>query len=156
MAIRTTARALIVKDGHVLTAKYENFSGDIFYVLPGGGQEQGEPIQDTLHRECREELGIEVEIGQLAFICEKIFHQDEKHQIDFVYVCTPQSQTASVQEGLELDSGQLGIEWLPLMKLNEYNLLPLNIRQPIQTLEQAKSNEPLYLLTETDKQFATR
>lgn len=64
MGIRNSAKAVIVKDGKLLTIKlHEN--GGTYYILPGGGQKHGENLHQALTRECREELGAEVEIGEL-------------------------------------------------------------------------------------------
>jgi 8-oxo-dGTP diphosphatase len=40
--------------------------GDRRWGLPGGGVEPGETIVDALARECREELGVDVEVGPLT------------------------------------------------------------------------------------------
>ena len=54
--IRTTGRALLVQDGQVLAIKYQE-DCKVYYALPGGGQNPGEPLHSNLQRECREELG---------------------------------------------------------------------------------------------------
>lgn len=40
--------------------------GRTYYVLPGGGAEFGETVEDGAARECFEELGLRVRIGDLA------------------------------------------------------------------------------------------
>ena len=62
--------------------------------LPGGGAEFGETLHEALHRECREEIGCDVEIGPLRFIREYIAaHHEfaaedpEAHQIEYMFVC---------------------------------------------------------------------
>ena len=65
--VRTAARALIVRDGKLLTTLMHDGNGD-FYILPGGGQRHGEALAHTVARECREELGVEVEVGALAYV----------------------------------------------------------------------------------------
>ncbi|GAJ98969.1 MutT/Nudix family protein [Geomicrobium sp. JCM 19055] len=59
MKIRNSAKAIIIDDNCVLLTKNEDRDG-YFYLFPGGGQEHGETLQQTLIRECREEVGKKV------------------------------------------------------------------------------------------------
>jgi 8-oxo-dGTP diphosphatase len=63
--IRTASKAIIIKDDCLLAIKMYD-SGEDFYVLPGGGQENGENLHANLQRECLEEVGVPVEIGSLC------------------------------------------------------------------------------------------
>lgn len=67
--IRNSAKALIIKDGKMLASKI-NDNGDVFYIMPGGGQDAEELLQDTVKRECEEEFGIKVEPKSLEFVVE--------------------------------------------------------------------------------------
>jgi ADP-ribose pyrophosphatase YjhB (NUDIX family) len=65
-----------------------------FYLFPGGGQEHGETIHNELLRECIEEVGKEVEIGELLHIREYIgknhVHSSfdfNVHQVEYYLVC---------------------------------------------------------------------
>ena len=37
-----------------------------YFILPGGGQEHGENLHETLKRECIEEIGEEIEIDDMT------------------------------------------------------------------------------------------
>lgn len=52
--------------------------GDSFWSLPGGRVEFGEAAEQTLLREMREELDVEVEIVRLLWLVENFFVYDEK------------------------------------------------------------------------------
>ena len=69
--IRTAARALIILNQQLLAIKMRDASG-VFYILPGGGQRHGETLQEGLVRECREEIGTTVEVGELLYVREYI------------------------------------------------------------------------------------
>jgi ADP-ribose pyrophosphatase YjhB (NUDIX family) len=49
------ACALIERDGKVLLARHSYVSG---WLLPGGGVERGEPAEQAIMREMREEIGL--------------------------------------------------------------------------------------------------
>lgn len=55
--MRHTVRGIILKDQHVLLVTGHDAD---FYWTPGGGTEGAETIIETLRREIREELGVEV------------------------------------------------------------------------------------------------
>ena len=59
---RTAARALVVDDGQLLTVQYGS-DGEHWYLTPGGGQQRGEALTETVHREVYEETGYEVGVN---------------------------------------------------------------------------------------------
>ena len=130
LTIRTAARAIIIQDNNLLVLKRTGAQG-IFYVLPGGGQNHGESITDALLREVKEEVDLEVVSYELLFINEFIARRDSKfydlepevHQIDFTYFCdVDQNRTAEV--GRIPDKHQVGIAWIPLNEVINYEMHP--------------------------------
>ena len=53
--------------------------GDDFWTFPGGRAELGEPAQQTLIREMREEIGAEVEVVRLLWFVENLFTYADRH-----------------------------------------------------------------------------
>ncbi|WP_053375184.1 NUDIX domain-containing protein [Paenibacillus sp. FJAT-27812] len=132
MRIRTAARAIMIKDEKLLVLRRSGVQGE-FYVLPGGGQEHGESIQETLVREVLEEVSLEVEIEELLFINEFIAKRDslfpdlepDVHQIDFTFLCKVISLNEA-KVGDTPDVHQVGIAWIPLDEITDYKLHPNN------------------------------
>lgn len=129
--IRNSAKALIVKEEKLLTLKmYEN--GDTYYILPGGGQEHGENLMQALERECIEEIGAKIEIGELIFVREYIginhglSKHSKAHQTEFMFLCHVDEKL--FENGTNPDNGQIGVEWLPINELLAYKLFPQDLR----------------------------
>ncbi len=63
--MRISSRAVIIENGKVLTLFRRKIKGDVikeYYVIPGGGLEAGETLEQNVTRELREELNIEIKI----------------------------------------------------------------------------------------------
>lgn len=125
--IRNSAKALIIKDGKMLASKI-NDNGDVFYIMPGGGQDTDELLQDTVKRECEEELGIEVEPKSLEFIVEGL-RGESFHRVDLVFLCDyiGEIENAKIHE----DKNQIGFEWLSIENLMNEPLYPSKLRSQI-------------------------
>ena len=131
--VRTAARALILFENKLLVIKMLDQSG-IFYILPGGGQQHGETLQESLSRECVEEIGTHVNVGELLYVREYIgknhdfnkVHRDF-HQLEVVFRCVLPDPEA-VALGANKDKKQIGIEWIPLDELAKRRFLPDTIK----------------------------
>ena len=116
--VRNSVKALIWKDGKLLAVRIAP-KGKPFYVLPGGGQELAESFLETLHRECREELGAEVEIGELVLVREYIGRNHEfadtdydYHQAEFMFDCKLLTPLGSLHEKNPDAAYQEGFFWV--------------------------------------------
>lgn len=132
--IRTAARALIILNGKLLAIKMRDRSG-IFYILPGGGQRHGETLREGLMRECLEEIGTDVKVGELLYVREYIgknheFHHAHRafHQLESVFRCSLPNPEG-IGPGTEHDKKQIGVEWIPLDEIRERRFLPQVIKQ---------------------------
>lgn len=63
---RFSVHAAVVDDANQSVLLLRQSYGDQRWGLPGGAVEPGETIVAALERECREELGVDVEIGPLT------------------------------------------------------------------------------------------
>ena len=148
MAIRSAARGLVVDGGKVLLEKAVNRAGRVTYMLPGGGQEQYEPLTDAATREVREESGYEVIAGRLVAVCEQIFlseyireeYPDYAHRVHHIFLCTLTDEKPGEATGLDLD--QEGVVWMTLAEADALdNLYPRLIRGKVTALAAAETCE---------------
>lgn len=131
--IRNSAKALIIREGKLLAIQLEDERG-YWYALPGGGQEPGEDLHAALRRECREEIGAEVVIGELRFVRDYIGRNHEFaqrhadiHVVDLIFECGL-AEGEEVRMGPVADTNALDVVWLDIDKLDSYRLYPLGLR----------------------------
>ncbi|WP_142829627.1 NUDIX domain-containing protein [Planococcus soli] len=150
MKIRNSAKAIIIQDSKILLTKNIDSEG-FFYLFPGGGQEHGEVLTETVKRECIEEIGKNVKVKDLLHIREYIGKNHEHahfdgdvHQIEYYFVCQLLEEQVSASMPTNPDSHQVGIEWLTVSRLLDYRIYPKGIRKLIQSFAEGKS-EVVYL-----------
>jgi 8-oxo-dGTP diphosphatase len=127
--IRVANKAIIVRGGHLLvTVNSGNFG--TFYLCPGGGQDHGEDAHEALRRECREEIGCEVVVGDFAFLRdyigadhEFVEHDGGHHQREAYFFCSLAADAEPRFSG-EGDLRQTGIAWIPMDGLRDQPLWP--------------------------------
>jgi 8-oxo-dGTP pyrophosphatase MutT (NUDIX family) len=129
--IRSAARALIIRDGRLLLTQCRK-DGEDFYTAPGGGQAEGESLPETLVRECREEIGAEIEVLALRFVRDYIpgntfsYLEDASHQVEHFFECTvPPDYRAG--NGPNPDSSQVGVIWADARALEEFRVFPARL-----------------------------
>ena len=134
--IRTSAKAIIIRDNQLLVIK-NTTEGVDWFILPGGGQNHGESLREALSRECMEEASVVVEIQDIIFVRDYISRNHEfaetdndAHQVEIMFQCTV-SDDAIATPGCETDQWQTGVEWLPLENLADYMLYPAILKEAL-------------------------
>ena len=138
-SIRTSAKALVIRDGRMLAIRLHDQDGD-FYIMPGGGQNAGELLPAAVEREVAEETGIAVKAGDAVFIIEGE-KGEESHRVDIVFRCEYLGESDAERH---TDWNQTGYEWLDIATLNTAPLYPSKLRRPIMNLSEGKK-APVYL-----------
>ena len=128
MAIRNSAKALILHDGKLLLNRCVSRLG-IYYALPGGGQHDGELLTEAVRREVMEETGLTVEPMRMSAIFERVSEGRDgsvAHKMYFVFLCRyisdiPQEEPIVAATPVEKAYHQLALSWgvYPVLALNQ-------------------------------------
>jgi 8-oxo-dGTP diphosphatase len=114
--------AVIVKAGKVLLVKrrYEPLAGH--WSIPGGTLELGETLETGVAREMREETGLEIEVGPVIEVFDRIILDPERrvryHFVLVDYLCWPID--GILQAGSDVDDAVL----VDPQELDAYDLTP--------------------------------
>lgn len=135
---KNSAKAIILDRQNVLLLKKVYEDGQIIYTLPGGTQEPGEVLSDTVIREVYEEAAAHVEVLDIACIYEHMHasrttENSIKHKLEFAFLCRI-IEPYEPQNGLYPDPHQVAVEWVNIDALNELTLNPLALADLIPDL----------------------
>jgi 8-oxo-dGTP diphosphatase len=129
---RISARAVIVSNDRVLLVRYRDRAGD-WYVLPGGGQQKGETLQECLVREVAEETGLTIDVGSLRWVREFIAANSPEseiapdfHQVEMFFESRLRGP-AEARIGSNPDPGQTGMCWVHPDRLLTMRFYPQEI-----------------------------
>ena len=92
------------------------------WSIPGGGLEVGETIKDGVRRELREETGLEVRVGRLAEIFERVGEADDQgvpyHYVILDYLC--EAIGGKIEAAGDADDAR----WVERSELGSYEITP--------------------------------
>ena len=153
MSIRNAAKAIIVHENKVLFNLSHRPDLGEYCLLPGGGQNQYETMEEAVIRECLEETGYSVRPEALCAVFEEIYtsedfrreHPDYAHKIFHIFKCSLSSQTQVTPT--ELDAHQKGCVWVDINEIDSIRLYPKRVHERFHEIMQADA--PLYLGSES-------
>src|SRR5262245_52087484 len=130
---RNAVKAVIIRDEQLLVIVKRDPDGE-YFILPGGGQEHCESMPEALRRECMEEIGARVEVGELLFVRDYIgrnhefaAEQPDVHQVELIFACrVPDGYTPRM--GDAPDPGEVDVRWLPIATLAGARLYPAALK----------------------------
>lgn len=143
---RVTTRAIILHREHVLLIRAED-PGRTWYFLPGGLVEHGEKLEDACAREVLEETGLRVHVRRPLYLREFIagkhqrrsVHMPSKHHVlGVLFLCELNGEDAArpfeqlgVFQPDEGATGVKGLEWVPLSRVPEIEIMPPHVREAL-------------------------
>ncbi|PLX85014.1 MAG: DNA mismatch repair protein MutT [Desulfuromonas sp.] len=96
----------------------EPFCGQ--WVMPGGKIDHGEPLLEALHREVREEVGLQIHVDRLLDVYEHVAHgANRSHYVILYYRAHPLSLELA-PNGDEVTEAV----WVSADRLVEFNMTP--------------------------------
>ena len=145
--MRTTARAIIIKD-NALLVMYREKAGRQYYSLVGGGLEIDEPPEAAVYREVFEETGVTIAHHRLV----ATFDNGKTYGYHYIYVCDYVRGEPKLQpDSIEAKVNQPGTnffrpEWLPLSQLAQAEFIQLPLKHFIlHCLEVGFPKTPVHL-----------
>lgn len=112
--------ALCIINNEILTLK-EPFAGNMVVKLPGGGLEFGEGTADCLKREFKEELNLEITVGDAFYIQEDFVQslaKDGKQLLTLYFFAT----IIDLHNLEIIDKNIQEVNWIPLTANNPFTL----------------------------------
>lgn len=143
---RRSVRAIIVEGDHILLLRREKHAAP-YWAVPGGGVEEGEDNQTAVRRECKEELGVAVGVGERLFTHRMRYPDCFREQ--HYYICHITGGTVGTGTGPEYQPGThyRGThtpEWIPIDRLVPLPLWPQRVKKKILAAYHARRKSAQY------------
>jgi 8-oxo-dGTP diphosphatase len=130
---------VVIVDGRALLIRRGNPPLEGEWSIPGGTLEVGETLLDAVRRELAEETGIEVRVGELIEVFERIFPDcDGRPKYHFVivdYLCEAIRGTA--RPGSDVTD----VAWATESELPKYSLTPTATRVIMKSFQMARQHD---------------
>ena len=110
--VRNAARAVVFDDNNDVALL--SISKEGVYKLPGGGVEEHESLYDALKRECREEIGVEIEIDAEIGLIVEIKGQDKMVQNSYCFTARMTGKKNSPHFTESENARGCAVEWVAI------------------------------------------
>ncbi len=117
--LRVRVAGILVRDNKLLLISHKK-NEEVYWLLPGGGVDFGESLDEALIREFSEELNISIEVKKLAFICDSIHPEGQRHILNIFFHCSYNGGRFHIGDEERL----LGYSFFELEELKGLRLFP--------------------------------
>lgn len=126
--MRISSRCVLIENDKILLI-YREKNGKVYYVFPGGGVEEAETNEECLIRECREELGIEINI------IKQLYEVTGKEFLQHFFLIERVSGDIGTGDAWEYDVNRVGGLQRPMfININELDKLDVVSRDIVEQL----------------------
>ena len=140
VAIRNAAKGIILHHKKVLVNRCVDGQGNVYFDLPGGGQNQFETIEEALLREVSEETGYTVCVERFAALAEEICDNEEirkryydySHRVLHIFLARLADENRIAIK--EMDYQQQESLWVPLNEADTLRFRPSQLSGKISEL----------------------
>lgn len=140
-APRVRVAALISIDGRIVVVRHRAGSQE-YHLLPGGGVDYRETVEEALLREVREETGLAVRLDEPVLVSDTIDPRGSRHVINLVFTATV---TGGSLTDVPADHRVVAAELVTPEELLTLDLRPPMAADVVAVLSQGAAVRPRYL-----------
>lgn len=145
--LRVRVNGILLRDNAVLLVNLKSPTRDEpFWTPPGGGVEFGESMTTALEREFLEETGLAVQVSSLLFVSEYV--KPPWHAVELYFKCIELGGELKKGSDPELDSNNQmiqDVQFIPINRLDEFNLIPEFLAERLPLLDPEGSDTPEWI-----------
>lgn len=123
------------KEGYIFIKRTKYIDGKeyIYYTFPGGHVDKGEDFTDTVIREIKEELSIDVKVKKLVLeMYNKNIQKEEKfYELEYVSGTIEEGTGEEFTNPCEEKYGKYEIVIIDKAEIENYNILPIEMKKLI-------------------------
>lgn len=116
---RVRVAAIILVDDRLLLVRQAKTACP-YHLLPGGGVEPGETLEEALLREVAEETGLLVRLVRPMFISDTLAPDGSRHLVNLTFLC----EVAAAASVPPAEPAVLGLDYAERENLDEIDLRP--------------------------------
>lgn len=141
-SLRIRVAVIIPKDEKVLLVRHVK-DGRQYWLIPGGGLDFGETIEDCARREIKEETNLDIKLVKLLFVSESVSKEHSRHLVNLFFL----GQALNPDEVLKVNQDDRIAEarFVPVEKLREIELHPPVASFLIKAFKEQFSGTALFL-----------
>ncbi len=116
---------IILRDDEVLLIDRRR-NGRSYFVIPGGGVEEGESLAQAARREAKEETSLDVELGPLLYA--RLWNNGDFGQMEYAFLVTGFEGTPLLCDpeilAKQSEDNIYQLQWIPLAELDGHPIYP--------------------------------